>query len=62
MEPKRTLVVVHRIDCRCPVETFVGKAVDCFGHAACQCLLGCEQVTQPHTPIEDHLGGRPDWA
>lgn len=27
-------VVAHEVECRCPVEAFVGDAVDCFDHRA----------------------------
>lgn len=54
-------IVSHEPDCRCPIEEFAGRAVDCFDHAACRCLTDCKRITAPTHPPQDHLGGRPDW-
>ena len=51
-------VVAHEVECRCPVEAFVGDAVDCFDHRACECLANCQRVKTPSHPWRD----RPDWA
>ena len=52
------IVVDHEIACRCPVEAFVGHALDCFDHRACDCLAGCRRVETPSRPWQDP----PDWA
>ena len=49
-------VVAHEVECPCPVETFVGKAVDCFDHRACKCLNNCRRVETTSHPWHD----RPD--
>ena len=52
------VVVNHEVECRCPVEAFVGKAVDCFDHRACECLANCRRVEVPQYTS----GARPDLA
>ena len=37
-------VIHHHEDCRCPVETQAGKAVDCFSNLECKCHGRCQWV------------------
>ena len=43
------IVVQHVPECRCPVEAFVGKAIDCFDHQACECEAHCRRIQVPNT-------------
>ena len=47
MTDKKNRVVIHEPECRCPVEAFAGRAIDCFDHPQCQCMPLCKQVSVP---------------
>ena len=44
------IVVNHVPECRCPVDTYLGRAVDCFDHRECACLAHCRRIEMTTTP------------